>query len=44
MIKGFVDSNKQVTRVSFQMADVGSKRMNELLEELKPRIDSILKP
>ena len=44
MLKGFVDSNKQVTRVSFQMADVGSKRMNELLKELKPRIDSILKP
>ena len=44
MLKGFVDSNKQVTRVSFQMADVGSKRMNELLTELKPRIDSILKP
>ncbi|SDN13139.1 hypothetical protein SAMN05421813_1461 [Daejeonella rubra] len=44
MLKGFVDSNKQVTRVSFQMADVGSKRMNELLVELKPRIDSILNP
>ena len=44
MLKGFVDSNKQVARVSFQMADVGSKRMNELLKELKPRIDSILKP
>ena len=44
MLKGFVDSNKQVTRVSFQMADVGSKRMNALLTELKPRIDSILNP
>ena len=44
MLKGFVDSNKQVARVSFQMADVGSKRMNVLLEELKPRIDSILNP
>jgi predicted RND superfamily exporter protein len=44
MLKGFVDSNKQVARVSFQMADVGSKRMNELLKELRPRIDSILKP
>lgn len=44
MLKGFVDSNKQVARVSFQMADVGSRRMNELLEELKPRIDSILNP
>jgi len=44
MLKGFVDSNKQVARVSFQMADVGSGRMNELLEELQPRIDSILNP
>lgn len=44
MLKGFVDSNKQIARVSFQMADVGSGRMNELLEELQPRIDSILNP
>ncbi len=44
MLNGFVDSNKQVARVSFQMEDVGSKRMNTLLEELKPRIDSILNP
>lgn len=44
MLKGFIDSNKQVARVSFQMADVGSKRMNVLLEELQPRIDSILSP
>lgn len=44
MLNGFVDSTKQVARVSFQMADVGSKRMNALLEELKPRIDSILNP
>jgi len=44
MLKGFIDSNKQVARVSFQMADIGSKRMNILMEELKPRIDSILNP
>ena len=44
MLKGFIDSNKQVARVSFQMADVGSKRMNVLMEELKPRIDSLLNP
>jgi len=44
MLKGFIDSNKQVARVSFQMADVGSKRMNVLMKELKPRIDSILNP
>ncbi len=44
MLKGFVDSTKQVARVGFQMADIGSKRMNTLIEELKPRIDSILDP
>lgn len=44
MLKSFLDSNKQVTRVSFQMADVGSKRMNQLIKKIKPRIDSILNP
>jgi uncharacterized protein len=44
MIKNFLDKNRQVTRISFQMADVGSKRMDILLEELKPRIDSIFNP
>lgn len=44
MLKSFVDSNKQITRVSFQMADVGSYRVNELLEEIQPRIDSIFNP
>lgn len=44
LLKSFVDSNRQVTRVSFQMADVGSKRMNSLIEEIKPRVDSIFNP
>lgn len=44
MLNGFLDSNKQITRVSFQMADIGSKRMNQLIAEIKPRIDSILIP
>src|SRR5690606_26568854 len=44
MLNGFVDSTRQIARVSFQMADVGSNRMEELLAELKPRIDSILNP
>ncbi len=37
----FVDSTKRYTRVSIQMADVGSIRMQELVNELKPRIDTI---
>lgn len=44
MLKSFLDSNKQEARVSFQMADVGSARMNQLIKEIKPRIDSILNP
>lgn len=44
MLTNFVDKDKQVARVSFQMADVGSKRLDVLLAELKPKIDSILSP
>lgn len=44
MLTNFVDKDKQVARISFQMADVGSKRLDALLLELKPRIDSILSP
>lgn len=44
MLTNFVDKDKQVTRISFQMADVGSKKLDHLLKELKPRIDSILPP
>jgi len=44
MLTNFVDKDKQSARISFQMADVGSQRLDQLLEELKPRIDSILSP
>ncbi|MDQ7948892.1 MAG: MMPL family transporter [Pedobacter sp.] len=44
MLTNFVDKDKQTARISFQMADVGSKRLDVLLAELKPRIDSILSP
>lgn len=38
---GFIDSNMQITRVSIQMADVGTKEMNKILSIIKPQIDSI---
>lgn len=41
MFKSFLDSNKQITRISVQMADVGSVEMSKLVNELKPRVDSI---
>ncbi|MCC6837905.1 MAG: MMPL family transporter, partial [Bacteroidia bacterium] len=40
-LKFFIDSTKRYTRISFQMADVGSVRIKELVNELKPKIDSI---
>jgi uncharacterized protein len=43
-LKFFIDSTKEFTRISFQMADVGSVRIKELVGELKPKIDSIFPP
>ena len=42
--KSFMDSTLQYTRVSFQMADVGSVRIKEIVNDLKPQIDSIFDP
>ncbi len=43
-LRSFIDSNKQITRVSYQAADIGSMRMKLLMKDLKPRIDSIFDP
>ncbi len=40
-LKSFVDTTKQYTRVSIQMADLGSIKVGALIKELKPRIDSV---
>ena len=37
----FLDSTRRYTRVSFQIADVGSRRITELYDTLQPKIDSI---
>lgn len=44
LFKSFLDSAKQVTRVSVQMSDIGSVKMKKLVNELQPRIDSIFDP
>jgi predicted RND superfamily exporter protein len=44
LLRSYLDSTKQTTRVSFQMADIGSKKLNLLFSELQPRIDSIFNP
>lgn len=43
-LKLFIDSSRSVTRISYQMADIGSQRIKELVTEIKPRVDSIFDP
>ena len=40
-LAAFMDSTKRYTRVSFQMADVGSDSLKKIMDEIRPRIDSI---
>lgn len=41
LLKSFLDSNKQITRISVQMADIGTKEMRAIENKLRPKIDSI---
>jgi len=43
-LQGFMDTKEQVTRVSNQVADIGSKKMKALMAEIRPKIDSIFDP
>ncbi len=38
---GFVDSTRRHTRVSFQIGDVGTNKIDKLYADLQPKIDSI---
>lgn len=41
ILKAFVDSNFQTTRVSVQMANIGSSDIDRILKDLEPKVDSI---
>ena len=41
LTKPFIDSLQHKTRVSVQVADIGSSHMKTLMAELRPRVDSI---
>ncbi len=43
-LKLFIDSTKQITRISFQMADIGSVKIKELVDKIRPKVDSIFNP
>ncbi|MFZ4785960.1 MAG: efflux RND transporter permease subunit, partial [Flavobacteriales bacterium] len=42
--KSFLDSTKTMTRVTAQVADIGTKDMDRLMNDIKPKIDSIFPP
>lgn len=44
VLRSFIDSANQVTRVSFQMKDAGSGETERLLGEIRPILDSIFNP
>ena len=44
ILHSFVDSNLQVTRISVQMANIGTKDIQRIKDDLTPKIDSIFPP
>lgn len=43
-LNSFLNADRSITRVSFQMADVGSERIKELMTKIRPKVDSIFNP
>ncbi len=43
-LQSFIDSNKQITRVSVHIEDIGTYELRKLRKNLEPRIDSIFPP
>jgi len=44
ILSSFVDSTLQKTRVSVQMADIGTDKMEEIKNDLRPKVDAIFSP
>ncbi len=44
ILKSFVDSSLQITRVSVQMANIGTNDIERILKDFEPRVDSIFPP
>lgn len=40
----FIDDDSRYTRVSFQMADIGTEEMDALIKEIEPKINKIFPP
>ena len=44
ILNSFVDTNMRMTRISVQMANIGTNDIKRIQENLKPKIDSIFNP
>ena len=44
VVRGFLDEDKAITRLTVQVADVGTLRMDPLLHRLRAQVDSIFPP
>jgi hydrophobe/amphiphile efflux-3 (HAE3) family protein len=44
ILSSFVDSSLRITRVSVQMANIGTNDIERILQDLKPQVDSIFQP
>ncbi len=44
ILNAFVDSNFQTTRISVQMANIGTNDIERILSDIQPKIDSIFPP
>lgn len=44
ILNSFVDSTLQITRISVQMANIGTKDIQRISDELRPKIDKIFPP
>jgi hypothetical protein len=44
IVNSFIDSSLQVTRISVQMANIGTREIQRIRDDLKPKIDSIFNP
>lgn len=44
ILNAFVDSSMQITRISAQMANIGTNDIERILADLEPKVDSIFPP
>ena len=44
ILNSFVDTNMQITRISIQMANIGTNEIERIKNELKPKINKIFPP